>query len=228
MSEAFVDARPPGNPWQALRKFVRSEASMQRAQSCELCTRALSAEHQHLIELAQRRLVCVCDACAVLFDQPAGARYRRVPRRIRLVSDFWLPDAAWGRLLIPINMAFFYRDTAAGRVVAMYPSPAGATESLPDDDAWQELLQNNPLLETLESDVEALLVNRLGERFGFAAAECYLLPIDRCFQLTGLVRTHWRGLSGGAEVWEQLRCFFADLRAQAVVISAPAAEVRDA
>jgi len=29
-----------------------------------------------------------------------------------------------------------------------------------------------------------------------------------------LMRTHWRGLSGGNEVWERLQQFFAGLREQ--------------
>ena len=29
-----------------------------------------------------------------------------------------------------------------------------------------------------------------------------------CFALVGLVRTHWRGITGGAEVWRELDTFF--------------------
>ena len=57
---------------------------------------------------------------------------------------------------------------------------------------------------TLEPDVEALLVNRIGE-----ARECYRVGIDECYKLVGLIRTHWRGLSGGQAVWDEIGRFFA-------------------
>ena len=78
------------------------------------------------------------------------------------------------------------------RVVALYPSPAGATESLVTPEAWEALVAENPVLRDFEPDVEALLVNRVGE-----ARECYRVGIDECYKLVGLIRTHWRGLSGG-------------------------------
>jgi hypothetical protein len=51
----------------------------------------------------------------------------------------------------------------------------------------------------------------LGEQRGFPVNRYYLLPIDRCFKLVGLVRTHWRGFSGGSELWQQLERYFAEL-----------------
>jgi hypothetical protein len=77
---------------------------------------------------------------------------------------------------------------------------------------WDEIVQRNQVLAGMEPDVEALLVNRLGAVRGFEASQCYLLPIDQCYRLVGLMRTHWRGLSGGNEVWERLQQFFAGLR----------------
>ena len=160
----------------------------------------LPAEHQHLIEPATRRLVCACDPCALLFDQPTGGRYRRVGRDVRLLTDFVITDEQWDSLLVPINMAFFFYNTPAGKIGAFYPSPAGATESLLSLDAWDSIARANPVLRSMQPDVEALLANRLGPMRGFAAPEYYLAPIDVCFQLVGLIRTHWRGFSGGAEV----------------------------
>ena len=59
------------------------------------------------------------------------------------------------------------------RVMAFYPSPAGSTESMLSLDAWTELATDNPVLEEMHADVEALLVNRLAE-----PPEYYLAPID--------------------------------------------------
>jgi hypothetical protein len=83
---------------------------------------------------------------------------------------------------------FFFRSTPDARVIAFYPSPAGATESLLPLETWSEIAAANPLLQEMEADVEALLVNRIGHVRGFAAAEYYVLPIDECYKLVGLIR----------------------------------------
>jgi hypothetical protein len=190
----------------SLRRFARPRAAQER---CELCDAGLAADHAHLVELAGRRLVCACDACAILFGNQAARKYRRVPRDARFLADFRLTALTWAGLQLPINLAFFLNSTAAGRVVALYPSPGGATESLVTLEAWQALVEENPVLREFEPDVEALLVNRVGE-----ARECYRVGIDRCYQLVGILRTHWRGLSGGTEVWKEVGRFFADLKAR--------------
>lgn len=130
-----------------LRQFVRERAAVQR---CELCGAELASEHQHLVEPAGRQLLCCCDACAILFSSQESSRYRRVPRRIRFLPDFHMADAQWDSLMIPISLAFFFQSIPAGRVVAFYPSPAGATESLLDLGAWEELVRDNPILAELE------------------------------------------------------------------------------
>ena len=117
-----------------------------------------------------------------------------------------MTDAQWDALLIPINIAFFFKSTPASRVIALYPSPAGATESLLDLAAWEELQADNPWLAKLEPDVEALLVNRVdGER------DYYRAPLDQCYALVGLIRARWRGVSGGSDVWVAVGEFFAGL-----------------
>jgi len=165
------------------------------------------AEHSHLVELASRRLVCACEACAILFSGQAARKYRRVPRRVQALADFRLGDVRWEGLRLPIDLAFFLFSTAAGRVVAVYPSPGGATESLLAVEDWQALVEENPALADLEPDVEALLVNRLG-----TAREFYRVGIDECYRLVGLLRSHWRGFSGGPAVWEEIGRFFAGLK----------------
>jgi hypothetical protein len=196
------------NTLSALRRFARKRADVER---CELCGAELGPEHQHLIEPANRRLVCSCDACAILFDSPHAVRYRRVPRRIEALPDFRMTDMQWEALHLPISLAFFYHSTPAERVVAMFPSPAGATESLLTLESWQDLEADNPVLRELQPDVEALLVNRVGEGRTY-----YRVPIDECFKLVGLIRTHWRGLSGGTEVWKEIAHFYSSLSERAV------------
>jgi hypothetical protein len=221
--------KPPINGFGALQRFVRRTGSGER---CELCGTGVAEEHEHLMEPANRRLICTCQACAILFSAsygfPAlrgqtggagGQRYKRVPSRTRLLRGFRLTDAQWDSLLVPINMAFFFESSASGKITAVYPSPAGATESLLPLATWDEIVAENPELRSMEADVEALLVNRLGSGRGFPVDQYFLLPIDQCFKLVGLVRTNWRGLSGGTELWRELERFFAALNTRAGLVA---------
>lgn len=191
-----------------LRQFARKRSLTEH---CELCSVELVPEHQHLLDPKKRQIICACDGCVVLFCGQAGAHFLRIPRRIRMLVDFQMTDMQWESLMIPISLAFFYRDSGADRMVAMYPSPAGATESLLSLESWEEIAAENKALQTMEPDVEALLVNRIG-----TASEYFIIPIDECFRLVGLIRMHWKGLSGGAEVWKEINGFFASLKSRSV------------
>jgi len=62
-----------------------------------------------------------------------------------------------------------------------------------------EAADGNEALEqarSLEPDVEALLVYK--RETGF---ECYIAPIDVCYELVGRIRKCWKGFHGGAEAW---------------------------
>lgn len=194
-----------------LRRFLERRAPAER---CELCSAELALEHGHLIDPKERKLLCSCEPCAILFSGGEG-KYRRVPRQVRFLNDFALSDQQWEDLLIPINMAFFFYSSAAGKVIALYPSPAGPTESLLPLAAWEEICAVNPVLQKMEPDTEALLVNRVGSERGEKEAEYYLVPIDKCYELTGVIRANWQGLSGGAEVWREIARFFARLKERA-------------
>jgi hypothetical protein len=128
------------------------------------------------------------------------------------LQDFAMDDMQWELLAIPVNMAFLQTSTSADGVRAFYPSPAGAAESMLSLEGWSQLVAENELLTTLEPDVEALLINRVS-----GARDHYIAPIDRCFELVGIIRISWRGLSGGKEVWERIDGFFAGLRGAARV-----------
>jgi Family of unknown function (DUF5947) len=187
-----------------LRRFARKPGP---AEKCDLCGASVASEHQHLLEPGPRKLLCACDSCAVLFSHSGQTKYKRVLRRVRLLADFSMSDAQWDSLLIPIGLAFLVESSAEGRILAMYPGAAGAVESLLALDTWSDIVQANPVLEGMESDVEALLVNRLAR-----SPEYYLTPIDKCFEVVGLIRSNWRGLSGGTEVWGKIGEFFGRLK----------------
>jgi Family of unknown function (DUF5947) len=210
---SMIERTAPNGSFAALRRFARARTMIER---CDFCSAELDELHQHLIEPERRRLICVCGACAILFGSQGETAYRRVPRLVRYLSDFRMTDAQWEGLLIPIQLAFFFHSSRMGRVVALYPSPAGPIESSLDLLMWDEIAQYNPALKRMSPDVEGLLVNRAGRAGSEEGShEYFLAPVDECFKLAGLIRSNWRGLSGGEEAWKEIRRFFADLKARA-------------
>lgn len=203
----------PDSAFATLRQFARKRTNVE---TCEMCSRELASAHQHLLEPATRKLICACDACAILFSGASNLKFKRVPRDVRFLADFRMTEGQWDSLMIPIEMAFLFHSTPHEKVMAYYPSPAGATESLLALDTWNDVVAENPALNNMESDVEALLVNRVGATRG-VTPEFYVVPIDECYKLVGLIRMHWHGLSGGTEVWREVAKFFAELKTKAGV-----------
>ncbi|MFE7093107.1 DUF5947 family protein [Streptomyces erythrochromogenes] len=205
-----------------LRRFTGPRPP--RPETCELCGVAVPPDgHRHLVETEKRTLVCACTACSLLFDRPGTrtGRYRAVPDRYLTDPDHRLDAGVWERLQIPVGVAFFFRNAALDRLVALYPSPAGATESELDPQTWQQVLDAGPLAALLEPDTEALLVHRWEGRSG-----CYLVPIDVCYELVGRMRVLWQGFDGGAEARAALGAFFDEVerRARPVAPAAPAGD----
>jgi hypothetical protein len=204
----------------ARRGAADREAALER---CELCGEPIPADHRHVLEVATRELRCTCRPCSILFDRSEASegRYRLVGDRRLAIGDLELDDALWAELRLPVDMAFFFHSTPEGRVVAYYPSPMGPTESQLELDAWAELETANPVLRTLEPDVEALLVNRAR-----GARRQWLVPIEDCYALVAVIRTRWRGFSGGREVWEELDRFYGELDRKSKAAPAGAVERR--
>jgi Family of unknown function (DUF5947) len=202
----------------ALRRFADQPAP-RAGERCEMCARPIEEEHSHIVDVEARRLLCACRPCYLLFTQPGSAhgRLRAVPDRSRYAPLFRIDDASWAALQIPVRTAFFFPSSQAGRFMAFYPSPAGATESLLELSAWDEIVRSNPMLESLLPDVEALLVHgRRGRGF-----DCFLVPIDVCYELVGRVRQTWRGFDGGEEAWREIDAFFAALRERSAEVREP-------
>jgi hypothetical protein len=196
-------------PLNVLSRFVRPRVAVER---CDLCSLEVGPTHPHLVEPASRKILCSCDACAFLFSNADDGRYLRIPGRITFLTDFCLTDRQWESLMLPIQLVFFFNSTPDRRLIGLYPSPAGAMESTLPLDAWDEIVLQNPLLRDLRPDVEALLVNRVGER-----REYFIAPIDECYKLVGLIRSKWHGLSGGTEAWKAIDGFFTSLKERAHV-----------
>lgn len=194
--------------FEALRGFSRRRPAQER---CDLCGVALAPEHSHLLQVSDRRVLCGCDPCTILFShRETGTKFLRIPRSGRTLADFQITDQQWNALRLPIDLAFFVKTNSETGVRALYPSPAGSTESLLSLEAWGEIVAGNPALSKMETEVEALLVNRTQGRRDY-----FIAPIDQCYKLTGLIRMHWQGFSGGVEVWNEVEKFFTELAAHA-------------
>ncbi len=207
-----LSARRRANLVTGLRRFLPGRAraaaggGRRVATSSASCARSRwRATHRHLLHLDERRILCVCETCWAV--RSGEAEYRPVGNRTVWLDDFALTDEQWASFQIPIGLAFFMVSTVSGGVVALYPSPAGATECELDLESWQRLVSENPALADLEADAEALIVNRMAD-----PPKHVIAPIDRAYQLVGVVKTSWEGISGGSATEEAVESYFEALR----------------
>jgi hypothetical protein len=177
-------------------------------EACDMCGKPIPADHRHLLHLEERRIICTCESCLAM---RAGDRELR-PTGTRFVwlEDFDLPDEDWATFSIPIGLAFFMHSTVTKKLTALYPSPAGATESELELDTWVRLTKMNPILGTMEADIEALIVNRMT-----TPHEHVIAPIDECYRLVGMIKMSWEGISGGVGPEQAIAKFFAEMREKA-------------
>jgi hypothetical protein len=189
-----------------LRRFLEPRERAIPGERCEFCTELVYEAHPHVVNTETRSLMCACRGCFLLFasDGAAGGKYRAVPEDVIVDPGFSLTDAQWESLQIPVAMAFFFHQTDLGRAVAFYPSPAGPTESLLPLGTWDELTAASAAVRDMLPDVQALLIYR--PRNGIQ--RCYIVPIDACYELVGLIRRYWKGFDGGEEAWQAINEFF--------------------
>ena len=203
----------PGSPAAPLRGATApGPASGQPEGVCELCAAAVGPAHGHVADLEHSTLACACRACYLLFTDPGAGRgrYRAVPERYLRDASRPLTAAEWAELDVPVGLAFFLRGSRRGQVGGFYPSPAGVTECTLDLEAWARLGRAHPLLLAAEDDVEAVLVNRTG-----TGVECFLVPVDVCYELAGRMRLLWQGFDGGPEARQSIADFLDSVRARA-------------
>ena len=187
-------------------------AAGQAEETCELCAAPIGPVHGHMADLEHSTLDCACRACYLLFTEPGAGRgrYRAVPERYLRDPARQLTAAEWAELDVPVGLAFFLYSSRRGQVCGFYPSPAGVTECTLDLAAWARLGQAHPLLSSPEDDVEAVLVNRAE-----AGIECFVVPIDVCYELAGRMRMRWQGFDGGAEARQSIAEFLDSVRSRA-------------
>ncbi|WP_310785572.1 DUF5947 family protein [Mycobacterium sp. Z3061] len=200
------------SPYDVLSRISSPRRQEQAGERCEMCAESIADEHQHVVNVAGRQLMCVCRGCYLLFTDPhAELRYRAVPDRYLAFTDFALDRRAWEAMQIPVGVAFFFTNSALGRTVAFYPGPAGACESELDLDMWNAVRAADRRVDLLADDVEALLV-RVPET---GAPQTFLVPIDACYEFVGRLRMLWRGFDGGQEARDFIDGFFARIAARA-------------
>jgi Family of unknown function (DUF5947) len=207
-----------GGAYDVLARIRANRTAPQPAgERCEMCSEAIAEEHQHVVNVEGRQLMCVCRGCYLLFtDTNAELRFRAIPDRYLAFPDFALNRREWEALQIPVGLAFFFRNTALRRTVAFYPGPAGATESELDLTAWNNIRDTDPRVDMLEDDTEALIV-RVPEDETLAP-ECFLVPIDACYEFVGRLRMLWHGFDGGQQVRDFIAEFFGLLAARSQVV----------
>jgi hypothetical protein len=173
-------------PLASLRRLARKRSAAASGERCDMCAAPLSGEHDHVVDLRSRALMCTCHPCHLLFDDPgANLHYRAVPSRYRAVSF---------SLDVPVGLYFVFYNSASREAVVCYPGPAGATESS---------LASGVSLPDIQPDVEALVVHD---------DDAFVVPIDACYELTGRLRRVWRGFDGGREAREEISRFFTRVR----------------
>jgi hypothetical protein len=200
-----------GSGFEMMQQFTRARPQPPPGESCDLCGVPVADEHGHVVDLQNRGMLCACRACYLLFFGEGSARgkYRSVPDRHLALSPALLNRRRWNAWQIPVDMAFIFVNSSLDRPVVFYPSPAGAVESALPLDALDSMLAEDAALATLEPDVEALLARSNAEGF-----ECFIVPIDRCYQLVGELRLLWRGFDGGEDVHRRIDEFFESVRSQ--------------
>lgn len=207
-----------GGAYDVLARIRANRAAPQPAgERCEMCSESIAEEHQHVVNVEGRQLMCVCRGCYLLFiDTDAELRYRAIPDRYLTFPDFALDRREWEALQIPVGLAFFFRNSALGRTVAFYPGPAGATESELDLAAWNNIRDADRRVDMLADDTEAVIVRVPDEPA--APPDCFLVPIDACYEFVGRLRLLWHGFDGGQQVRNFIAEFFDQVAARSRVV----------
>ena len=131
-----------------------------------------------------------------------GGHFKAVPERYVAFPDLRLSPAPVGLAPDPGERGLLLRELehrTRGRVL---PEPGRRDRvAAPARHVGRAAAAHAELATLLEPDVEAFLVR--AER-GADDGECFLVPIDACYELVGQLRMLWRGFDGGQEAHEAL------------------------
>ena len=172
---------------------------------CDLCGTSMPEDHRHLLELEERRIVCVCESCWAL--RSGEAQYCPPARGSSCSTTSTCPTSC-GRGCASRSAwpSSFARTTASWRSTRAPPARPSPSSEL---EAWDELVGRNGVVGDIERDSEALVVDKLND--GIQAA---IVPTDEAYRMVGLVKANWQGISGGQGVPAAVAGFFDELRAR--------------
>ena len=174
-----------------------------------MCAEAIADEHQHVVNVEGRQLMCVCRGCYLLFtDTARAAALSGRPRPLPGFPDFALDRRQWEALQIPVGLAFFFRTrrwTGRWRSIPGPPAPPNPNWT---STAWNDIAAADPRVDVLADDIEALLV-RVPDDEDAPPAVAFWCPIDACYEFVGRLRMLWRGFDGGQQVRRFIDEFFA-------------------
>ena len=172
-----------------------------------------------MVNVEGRQLMCICRGCYLLFtDSHAQLRYRAVPDRYLAFPDFALDRREWEALQIPVGLAFFFRNSAHGPNRRVLSRPGR-----------RHRVRTGP--RRLERDHRRRPPGRAcwpttsrrcwsgcptDEQ---APPQCFLVPIDACYEFVGRLRMLWRGFDGGQEAHRFIDEFFAQVEARSQTVA---------
>ena len=143
----------------------------------------------------RRRASCMC-ACRAVLDpvrpraRPAAATTGSCPTGGCGSTASSSTTSRWEELRIPVDMAFFFHSSAGRARGGVLPEPDGrdrvAARARRVGRSWRR--------PTRCSASWSPTSRRCSSTARAARAQHWLVPIDECYALVGLIRTRWRGL----------------------------------
>ena len=147
-----------------------------------------------------------------------------MPDRYVSFPDFALTSTQWDALQIPVGVAFFFMNSTIEPGRRVLPEP-GRRDGVA---AVARLVGRD---RRRQSRIWRPAARRRGvpgaqrrPTIGCATEqpECYLVPIDVCYELVGELRRLWKGFDGGTEAHAALDAFFDRVRDRATTGAASA------
>ena len=189
-----------------------------------MCAEPIGEEHQHVVDLESRGLMCTCRACYLLFTARATPqlRYRAVPDRYLSFPDLAFGAGQWDELRDPGRAGVLLPQLRArtGRSRSTRARPAPPSPSC----RWG--LGPDRRRPTRAGHARARRRGAAGPRARPTASGRRVLPgADRRLLRAGRAAADvWRGFDGGQEARAAIDAFFADVAARSR--PAPAARGR--
>ena len=206
------------------KRFGTGGSSFRPAARCDRCGVGLLPDprHAHLFSYSRRSLLCACAACSApyregVIGKERSPAYRLVPSRVERIDALSLTQADWEELGIPVQIAFLLKNqrengwrlgrgrgpsrlSQPGREYGI-GHPAGGVDP--------------PLVQLLSARATRAGRRSPARRQAPRQARYFRAPIDECYRLAGLLRSHWEGFAGGPRVGAAVDDFFAELASRA-------------